>query len=699
MRQPGTLLVAFSLICCLLTATANAQEQALQVGAPIERELSPGQTSTFTISLEENQFVQLVVDQRGIDVVVKVSSPEGKSLGDFDSPNGNSGPEKVSFLATAAGVYRIFVVPLNQQGVPAAEGKFEIKVIEIRQATEQELKSSKNLEVVKAKGVALLGEAEGLISELHSPVTRIRAQFQAAQMLWTVDEKRARKYINDAMGGVKDYLGSVDASTMDYPNTYSVVTQLRWEIIRVLSDRDPELALSFLYSSKVPVNPFGNQRDWAEQERAVELSIANRMAEKDPKRTYEIAHHSLKNGYSMDLGTTLAILNQKSPELAAQLAGELADKLLGERLLKSPQIAALAMNLVTACNTQPAKAQQTSGLTAVPQPLLPEGTCHDLLQKAYQEAMAFQPPPSNFYSPERDAASNLLNALHSLGPQLDTKIDGGAVAVDKRLGELNNNGNPYQQAYDKIQKQVEAGTVDGAVESITKAPEEMQEQLYQQLVNTLAYKGEGTQARQIINDHIKNPSQRRQALLNLDQSELYRDASAGKIDEALRLIATIKTPRERANMLVQILQQIGQGQKRENALLSLEQARSLLAPGVQAQDQEQLFALIQLARVFSRYDSKRAFDIIDPLVEQVNEICAAARTLDGFGGQYYQNDELDMQNGNNVANSATQVSFALGALAIGNFERAKVTADRFRLPELRLRAYLDIAQQAIESVK
>ena len=108
-------------------------------------------------------------------------------------------------------------------------------------------------------------------------------------------------------------------------------------------------------------------------------------------------------------------------------------------------------------------------------------------------------------------------------------------------------------------------------------------------------------------------------------------------------------------------------------------------------------ALLELARAFVRYDAKRAFEITDPLVDQTNEICAAARTLEGFGPEYFQNDELDMQNGNNVANVVTQISSALGTLAITNFERAKSMADRLRLPEVRLRAYLDIAQQTIQA--
>src|SRR5262249_47299925 len=148
--------------------------------------------------------------------------------------------------------------------------------------------------------------------------------------------------------------------------------------------------------------------------------------------------------------------------------------------------------------------------------------------------------------------------------------------------------------------------------------------------------------------------------------------------------------------LSQMARQMGPGQKRSTALNFLEQARGMLAPGMQAQDQEQLNALLELSRAFSLYDPKRAFEIVEPLVDQVNDLCAAARTLEGFGQNSYNDDELDLQNGNNVANAAIQVSTALGRLAITNFDRAKQTSDRLRLPEVRLRAYLEIVQATIQ---
>jgi hypothetical protein len=697
MRQSGSFLVAFSFICCLLTITTNAQEQSLQPGTPVERQLGPNETQSFTITLTENQFVQLVVDQRGIDVVVRVTAPDGKSLGEFDSPNGDNGPENVSFVAVTAGTYHIAVAPLDRNGnIPG--GKFEIRIVELRQATDQELNTTKNLEVVKAKGLDLLGEIEGLIPDIHSPYTRIQAQLQLAQLLWSTDDKRAAKFLNDAMMGVKEFLAdTTDANTDAYMRTYGAVTQLRWEILRVLSEHDPEAALSFLHSTKLPPNPYGNDRDQLDQERNMELTIANQIAANDPKRAFQVARQILKSGYSGDLMQTLSMLRSKDPELATQLATEIANKLLNEKLLKTPQAGNVAMNLIAACNMRPAKVQRQN--RAPVEPLLSEQTCRDLLQKAAQEALSFRLPPNNAYTPERDAAQNLLGGLQSLGQDLDTNVDGGVAAIQKKLAELNNAANPYQEAFQALQTKVESGNADAALESIQKAPEEIRDQLYNQLASNLAAKGDSARARQILNDYVKNPNERRNALRNIEQQDMYRAVGSGRVEEALRTIAALKTPRERAQMLSQVIRQIGPGQKRANAVNLLEQARSLLAPGVQAQDQEQMFVMLELARAFSRYDMKRAFEIIDPLVDQLNEICAAARTLDGFGMDFYQDDELDLQNGNSVANLVVQTSSALGSMAIVNFERAKSTTERLRQPEVRLRVYLEIAQQTIQAAK
>ena len=289
-----------------------------------------------------------------------------------------------------------------------------------------------------------------------------------------------------------------------------------------------------------------------------------------------------------------------------------------------------------------------------------------------------------------------MQGLQGFGTDLDTFVDGASARIEKKLAEINIVTNPYQAEMQTFQLKLDNGNTEAAIESVQKAPQEIRESLYVQLANHALAKGDSARARQIINDYVSNPQQKRQALANLEQQEMYAAVTRGKVEEALAAIANIRNPHERANMLMQVVTQIGPGQKRTNALALLEQVRGMLAPGIQAPDQEQMNVLLELARAFSRYDGKRAFEIVEPLVDQVNDICNAARTLEGFGVEFYEGDELNMQNGSGVANAAMQVSNALGVLAVQNFDRAKSMSDRLKLPEVRLRAYLAIAQQTIQ---
>jgi hypothetical protein len=90
---------------------------------------------------------------------------------------------------------------------------------------------------------------------------------------------------------------------------------------------------------------------------------------------------------------------------------------------------------------------------------------------------------------------------------------------------------------------------------------------------------------------------------------------------------------------------------------------------------------------------------VEPLVDQFNEISSAALVLNGFGQKYYQDGEVMMNNGNVVGETSNQIAATLSALAQVNFDRAKATAERIRLPDVRIQVYLTIAQQTIEPSK
>ncbi|HKQ78967.1 MAG TPA: CHAT domain-containing tetratricopeptide repeat protein [Blastocatellia bacterium] len=116
-------------------AQADQDARPLVVGQPVERELIGGQNHSYKITLEAGQYLNAVVEQRGIDVVVTLLGPDGKQLIEVDSPNGKLGPEPVSWIVEAVGDYRLAVRSLEKN----AAGRYEVKIIELRAATEQDL--------------------------------------------------------------------------------------------------------------------------------------------------------------------------------------------------------------------------------------------------------------------------------------------------------------------------------------------------------------------------------------------------------------------------------------------------------------------------------------------------------------------------------------------------------------------------------
>lgn len=692
MSRLQVLLILCLLICASLTVHAQGPTP-LVINTPVERTISQAVNHEFTVTVDEHAFVQCVVEQRGADVVVRVFSPAAKIIGEFDSPNGADGTEDVSFVALVAGSYRIVVSLLDQNN--PTPGRYQIKLQELRAATEQELKASQGAEIAKAKGIALLGEMDGIIPQIKSPFTRINAQLQAGQLLAESDPKRSTKYLTDAANGVKELIATIDTTSPKYSIQYSWISQLRFEMTRILALRDPDAALNFLYSTVPPPNPFAVQREQESQESMMELSIATQIMQKDPNRALQIARKNLKAGFSPMLMNTVGQLRRQNPELAAELASEITTKILAEKLIKSPNAANVAINLLRSGGRPEKRSTPLSGYAEQPKTsLLTDAQYRDLLQKALTEALSYTQTSIQNYSPEREAALRLLRGLQPFGGELDTVVPGGYAALEKKLIAMNAQLRPSQQSENILAN----NPADTALETIEKAPADQREGLYLGLANREANSGDVARARQIINERVTNAFQRRNALSNVDQQEIYLLLAKNKVEDALRLISSLSTPRERASQVAQIAAQIGQGRKRVAAINLLEQTKSVLGPSAQAQDQDHMNALLEISRAFARYDSKRSFEILDPLVDQVNELCSAARTMEGFGPEYYDEDELNLQNGNGVAQAVTRISITLATLAVTNFDRSKAEADRLQLPEVRLRVYLDIAQQTIAGV-
>ena len=109
--------------------------QLLESSKPVERQLNIGETHAYQVGLEAGQFLDAAVNQRGVDVVVRIFAPNGSKIADIDSPNGKQGDEPIAIEAKTPGAYRIEVSSLEKNGSGPA-GRYEIRINQILSATE-----------------------------------------------------------------------------------------------------------------------------------------------------------------------------------------------------------------------------------------------------------------------------------------------------------------------------------------------------------------------------------------------------------------------------------------------------------------------------------------------------------------------------------------------------------------------------------
>jgi hypothetical protein len=660
--------------------------ETLQSGKTIQKSLAAGQTHSYTINLEKDQFIQLGVEQREIDVVVRVFAPNGNLLRECDSPTGSAGTEYAEVISEVAGAYRVEIAPLNGSDL-SASGKYELKILEWRKATDEELQFRKNESTRKAKGLALVIETSQGFDQFRLPETRVIMRIKAAQLLWPSDEKKASALVAQAIETVRQIVANYaeSADNGEESEQYQGVMALRQQIVSALAPHDPETALKFLQSSRLTATLNDDQ------EVQLESSLINEVLSKDPKRAFDLAEDLLHRTSSQSLLQTVSQLAPKDRELACRLARDIAKKLEGDDFSKTPQSAYLSTSLLQMVKNPLPPAKDGDK----PDRLLSEEEFGELLRKIVSEFMAFRTSPENLYGPESSIARSLAGIIGQMQQEIKTYAADRADAISKKVSELNG---PIAQApmeWQKYQNAAMKEPIDTALESIEQAPASMRDSLYQQVVARVASDGDVPRARQLVSERITNPVQRKQMLHTIQQQAFSSAVQKGRFDEALRLLAKFP-PAERLTLVDQIIEQIGPGFKKAEAIQYLEQAKNLTSNSVRAENYEQMQTSLAIARAYLRYDANRAFQIVEPLIDQFNEICAAAVTMNGFGGDYYAQGEMTTGRENAVSGMANDISKTLGALAMTDFDRAKRDADGITRFDARVRTLLTIAAHVLE---
>jgi CHAT domain-containing protein len=127
----------------------------LEPGITAERELANRQEHLYRLALTKDECVSVIVEQRGIDVVVQARRPDGSVIADFQSEIRRDGQERVDVVADVSGDYLLAVKP----GPAAVSGSYAIRVAGRRAAMDAD-RSIQEARVLRTAAVELESAAK-----------------------------------------------------------------------------------------------------------------------------------------------------------------------------------------------------------------------------------------------------------------------------------------------------------------------------------------------------------------------------------------------------------------------------------------------------------------------------------------------------------------------------------------------------------
>lgn len=117
-------------------AQPDGQRLVLEPGKPVEHELSGAQVDSYQLTVPEHQYAKVIVEQRGVDVIVQLLDSAGKLLAEYNTDLRLQGEEKLGIAADSATIYQIRI-KANYPKM-ATGGRYRVQIAELREATDKD---------------------------------------------------------------------------------------------------------------------------------------------------------------------------------------------------------------------------------------------------------------------------------------------------------------------------------------------------------------------------------------------------------------------------------------------------------------------------------------------------------------------------------------------------------------------------------
>jgi hypothetical protein len=534
---------------------------------------------------------------------------------------------------------------------------------------------------------------------LKLPENRLRIKAMAAGMLWEKDQPRARTYLQEAENDLKQIIQSLGAEQDNRQRKIDQFIQFRTELLRNLSQLDPQLALDLLRATKLPDDykrQYGGNYD---PEIQLEAELVSRAASRDPAKALAMAEELLQKGFSNQILNLADNLrgNEQSRPAVIEIYKKVISKLATDDFLGNMEAVGMAERMLYQAHSE---AQMRTRLAQMPAATqsnmrLPQPVFDDQMFRELIVAIAKAAAKNTTDNQRINNANRLRGTLQSMQATVEKLAPAQLAALKARPNAPGAANAPNQPGFNpnvfnefRTLSNNPVTTNDQLIEFAKKASPQEQSPLFQQIAMRALNKGETEQAKQIMDTHVKDSRIKEEFERMRESIEMNNAMRKGNLEEAKQVIARIPSPQRKAEQMISLAQQIMQKDKPGAASL-LDEAALLL--GNQVENVQQVNALTNLSRAFAMVTPERSFELTEAMTAKFNTIIAAASVLDGFEMRgSFEQGEAKMSSGGSLY-WLNQFTNNLTYLATIDFERAKQTAERFDRLETRLNALVSVA--------
>lgn len=508
-------------------------------------------------------------------------------------------------------------------------------------ATADDEKEKDKKKKLDERVVEMLDQAVSDAQTLRLARNRAIIFAMAGDLYWKFDEKRGRDLFRDAASELVTFNLETERERRDSADPY--VDLYNWDdprtdILPLVAKRDAEMALEMLVQTRssklaeamlrasLPNAKQSGMMNWSadsekvKQEIALEQQFALLAADENPEKAIKLIRDSLVKGISPNVLLLLQKINKKDEKKAESLAGEVIKKLVDTDLEKREDDLRVAVDLLQgAFKPEPAK---------------------DPMEKQF----AFSEPQIKELAAK--VANTLLDAPRSLTtaaslskalPLLEKFLPAKASVLRQRMSDLEASMPPE---FKRMQERQKLWDVNSTPEDIIAQFPKLQDEYekasaYYQLSEKIAAIDDDARARKLI-DQIPDEKARANALEGYEAARINRSASAGKLDDARKMIGSLTKKKIRIQRLVALAIEFHKkGGEKEivTARGLMKEAKALTVE--YAETNEDINDVMEVVKGYATVDADMGFRMFEPVVDQINDYVQASSVLARFNPQGY----------------------------------------------------------------